>query len=85
MRGTISEETVAVLARTSGFDLAPDRCKLLAPQVDWLMGEAEHLASLDLSRAEPLCVFRPAAMTTTDAVERKTAPRSQDNDRQAKG
>jgi hypothetical protein len=67
MRGPISEEMVAVLARAAGFDLAPDRCKLLASQLDWLLGEAEHLASLDVSSEEPLCVFRPAPVLTTDA------------------
>jgi hypothetical protein len=76
MRSSISEEIVAVLARAAGFDLAPDRCKLLAPQLDWLLGEAEHLASLDLSGEEPLGVFRPGLLPTTDAAQGKTEPGS---------
>jgi hypothetical protein len=67
MRGPISEEMVAVLARAAGFDLASDRCKLLAPQLDWLLGEAEHLASFDVSNEEPPCFFRPGPMPTMDA------------------
>jgi hypothetical protein len=53
MRGPITKELVALLGRAAGFELAPERCKLLVPQLDWLLGEAVILASLDLSCEEP--------------------------------
>ena len=65
----VTEDMVAMLGRAAGFELAPERCKLLAPQLDWLLGEAKYLASLDLSREEPLCVFRPAPAPTIDTGE----------------
>jgi hypothetical protein len=56
MRGRITEDMVALLGGAAGFELAPERCKLLAPQLDWLFSEAENLASLDLSHEEPISI-----------------------------
>ncbi len=58
MRGPITGDLIAVLGKTAGFRLAPERCKLLAPQLDWLLGEAENLASLDLSGEEPIPIYQ---------------------------
>jgi hypothetical protein len=58
----------------AGFELGPERCKLLAPQIEWLLGEAENLAALDLSSAEPIGVFRPAPSPRTGSGEDKAAP-----------
>ncbi len=77
MRGNITAEEVAWLGRAAGFELAAERCKLLAPQLEWLLGEAENLASLDLSRAEPLCVFRPPTVQS-EALNGQASERQQD-------
>jgi hypothetical protein len=64
MRGRITEDMVALLGRAAGFELAPERCKLLAPQLDWLFSEAENLASLDLSHEEPISIFLAGVFTS---------------------
>jgi hypothetical protein len=50
---------IAILARSAGFEFTPERCALLAPQLDWLLSEGELLASLHLGAEEPALVFRP--------------------------
>lgn len=50
---------IAILARSAGFEFTPERCALLAPQLDWLLSEGERLASLHLGPEEPVLVFRP--------------------------
>ena len=59
MRGPFTPQTVALLARSAGFDFAPERCKLLAPQLEWLLEQGELLATLRLMAEEPALVYRP--------------------------
>jgi hypothetical protein len=58
MRGPFTPETISVLARSAGFEFTPDRCALLAPQLDWLLSEGDRLTQMDLSKEEPVLVFR---------------------------
>jgi len=50
---------VALLARSAGFEFAPARCELLAPQLDWLLAQGDRLMELGLGTEEPALVFRP--------------------------
>lgn len=64
MRGPVSDEVVATLARLAGFEFAMERCSLLAPQLEWMLAEAARLEGLRLSSEEPVGVFRPADTIT---------------------
>lgn len=59
MRGPFTPEMIAILAHSAGFEFTPERCSLLAPQLDWLLSDSERLASLHLGLEEPVLVFRP--------------------------
>ena len=59
MRPAITPEMVATLAHSAGFEFAPDRCEILAPQLEWLLSQGEVLARLGLEAEEPVLVFRP--------------------------
>jgi len=58
MRGSVSAELVAELARIAGFALRLERCELLAPQLEWMLGEAARID--ELPGEEPIGVFRPS-------------------------
>jgi hypothetical protein len=59
MREACTPEMVAILARNAGYDFAPERCELLAPQVDWLLAQCNLLSLLGLENEEPALAFRP--------------------------
>jgi hypothetical protein len=57
MRGPLTVEIVAELARCAGFEFSAERCTLLAPQLDWLLAEASQLENLGLEDEEPLTMY----------------------------
>ncbi len=59
MRGPFTPQMVALLAHSAGFEFTPERCELLAPQLDWLLAQGELLAGLNLETEEPALVFHP--------------------------
>ena len=61
MRAPCTPQMVALLARNAGFEFSIERCELLAPQLDWLLDQADLLAELNLGTEEPALVFRPDA------------------------
>lgn len=60
MRESCTPQLVALLARCAGFEFAPERCELLAPQLDWLLAQSDLLAGLLLETEEPVLIFGPA-------------------------
>ncbi len=67
MRSPVTKEMVAFLGRAAGFELTPERCQLLAPQLEWLLSEAEHLAELNLDGEEPISIFRPGVFSSFES------------------
>ena len=61
MREPCTPQMVAILARNAGFEFTPERCELLAPQLDWLLAQGDLLTVLGLETEEPAIVFRPNA------------------------
>lgn len=61
MREPCTPQMVASLARNAGFEFTPERCELLAPQLDWLLAQGDLLAALNLETEEPAMIFRPDA------------------------
>lgn len=59
MRGSVSSELVAELARIAGFTFASDRCERLASQLEWLLAKVSRVEELSLSSEEPVGFFRP--------------------------
>ena len=60
MSGTEVSVVVAKLADLAGFDFAPERCELLAPQLEWLLAEARRIDDPPLTGLEPVSTFQPA-------------------------
>ena len=65
MRGSVDSEAVALLARMAGFSFSMERCERLAPQLEWLLGEASRIEALDLAAEEPVAVFCPRETVLT--------------------
>jgi hypothetical protein len=61
MREPFTPQMVASLARNAGFEFAPERCELLAPQLDWLLAQGDLLTGLGLETEEPALIFQPDA------------------------
>ena len=59
MRTDLTPEMVASLARSAGFEFSIERCELLAPQLVWLLTQADLLVAVGLETEEPVMVFRP--------------------------
>jgi hypothetical protein len=69
MRGPFTSEMIAELARCAGFEFAPERCALLAPQLEWLLSEGEVLERLLLEAEEPALVFHPDSAVHVEGKE----------------
>jgi len=61
MQAAVDADLVSRLAQIAGFDFAPDRCALLAPQLERLLQQAAPLRELLLDGDEPALVFDPDA------------------------
>ncbi len=77
MRTPLTEEKVALLARAAGFPFAPERCQLLASQLEWLLSEADHLSQLDLAGTEPVCIYRLEAFPSVETEIQGRTPDDQ--------
>lgn len=77
MRSPVTEDMVALLGRAAGFELAPERCQILAPQLEWLLSEAGHLADIDLKGEEPICIFRTEVFSLIKANNPRPTPNDQ--------
>ena len=60
MEGSVSAELVEKLAYLAGYELAVQRCALLAPQLEWLLAEGAPIRDLPMAGVEPLPIYRPA-------------------------
>jgi len=69
MTDTVTDELVGKLASLAGHEFAPDRCALLAPQLEWLLAEGAPIRDLPLADVEPLNVFRPGDALNPSAQE----------------
>ena len=65
----IEPRLVSQLALLAGFHFSPDRCEVLAPQLDWLIIEAGRIRDLPRQGLEPLGIFRPANAAAPQARE----------------
>ena len=74
MRTPVTEEMVAMLGRAAGFALAPERCRLLAAQLEWLLGEAGHLSDIDLTGVEPVCSYQIEVLSSVMANHPRLTP-----------
>jgi hypothetical protein len=57
MRPAITSQMVAILARSAGFEFAPERCELLAPQLEWLLAQGDLLNGLGLAAEESVLIL----------------------------
>jgi len=48
MEGSVSAELVEKLAYLAGYELAVQRCALLAPQLEWLLAEGAPIRDLPM-------------------------------------
>lgn len=68
-RGAVDADLVARLAQLSGFQLDAERCRLLAPQLEWVMEEAGKIEALDREGIEPANFFQPQAWMSAAGEE----------------
>lgn len=66
-RGRVNPETVALLAGLAGFSFPPERCSVLAPQLEWMLDEAARIEALDRAGVELANIFQPALWEPGDA------------------
>jgi Asp-tRNA(Asn)/Glu-tRNA(Gln) amidotransferase C subunit len=64
----IAEETVAHLARMTGFDIAPDRLATVTDRLRDLYRLAADLEGLDLTGVAPAAVYDPSWSEDEGAV-----------------
>lgn len=60
MQRVLNATLLRKMAHLAGYDFSLDRCRLLVPQAQWLLGETGKIRALALQGEEPILVFRPA-------------------------
>ena len=65
----VEPRLVSQLALLAGFEFSPDRCAVLAPELDWLITEAGRIRDLPRQGLEPLGILRPANAAGPQARE----------------
>jgi hypothetical protein len=81
MGGPVTEDMVALLGRAAGFELAPERCRILAAQLEWLLSEAGHLSKMDLKGEEPIFIYQTWAFSSINPDD----PRQTSDDQKTQG
>lgn len=59
MAEIVSVDFVEQTARLGGFDFPPERCRELAPQLEWLLLESARVRSVLAEGPESVLVFAP--------------------------
>lgn len=59
-RKSVDPQFIAHLAEISGFRFSAERAELLAPQLEWLLAEAQKIENSDRAGLEPANFFVPA-------------------------
>ncbi len=60
-RGSVDAKTAQELAKLAGFEFTLERCKILAPQLEWILEGASKFDTAALEGIEPANIFQPAA------------------------
>ncbi len=60
----VDAQMTGLLARLAGYELFPERCSRLSPEIGWILKEAARIGAIDWTGVEPANVFNPGVWQT---------------------